>query len=168
MSGTNNGKARMMKTLWRETLLLWLFSLTRLPLIFWLKPRVIELNAKKAVIMMRFTRRARNHVNSMYFGVLCVGADLAGGLLAMNLFRNYKEKFTFVFKDFNAEFLKRCDGDACFVCEDGETIAHAVARAVETGERQNVTLGVTATAPFKYGEEPVCRFRLTLSLKVKS
>ncbi|VVC74924.1 hypothetical protein AQUSIP_01980 [Aquicella siphonis] len=157
----------MYKTLWRETLLLWMFSLIRLPMVFWLKPRIVEISENRAVIMMRFNRRTRNHVNSMYFGVLCVGAELAGGTLAMNIFHGQKEKFTFVFKDFGADFLKRCEGDTFFACDEGRIIADTVALARQTGERQNVTLSVIATVPSKYGDEPVGKFRLTLSLKRK-
>jgi acyl-coenzyme A thioesterase PaaI-like protein len=157
----------MYKTLWRETLLLWLFSFKNLPLVFWLKPRVIELTDKRGVLMMPFRRRSKNHVSSMYFGVLSAGADLAAGIVAMRLFHKQKEKFTFIFKDFQAEFLKRCEADTYFTCDQGDLVKEAIEKALQTKQRQNVGLNVVATVPAKYGDEAVCKFKITLSLKVK-
>jgi acyl-coenzyme A thioesterase PaaI-like protein len=157
----------MYKTSWRETILLWLFSIVNLPMIFWLKPRVIELTDARCIIMMPFRRRSRNHVKSMYFGALCAGADLAGGIMAMKLFKKQKEKFTFVFKDLQADFLKRCEADVYFVCDEGARISETIQRALQTRQRENVTLNVTATIPALFKDEPVATFKLTLSLKPK-
>lgn len=157
----------MHKTRWRDTILLWLFSFSNLPMIFWLKPRVIELTDTRCVIMMPFKRKSKNHVKSMYFGVLCAGADLGGGLMAMYLLNKQKSKFTFVFKDFNADFLKRCEGDVYFTCEEGKVISETIDKVIQTKERQNVSLNVIATVPSKFNDEPVCRFTLTLSIKQK-
>lgn len=156
------------KTRWRETALLWLFSLRKLPLVFWLRPRIVEMGQTRSVLKIRFTRRTRNHVNSMYFGALCVGAELAPGTLAMNLLRAQPEKYTFVFKDFYAEFLKRCEADVYFVFEQGEKIEQAIARAKASGERENVALDVVAVIPSESSEEPVAKFKLTLSLKKRA
>lgn len=157
----------MYKTSWRETILLWLFSIVNLPMIFWLKPRVIELTDARCIIMMPFRHRSRNHVKSMYFGALCAGADLAGGIMAMKLFKKQKEKFTFVFKDLQADFLKRCEDDVYFICDEGARVSEAIQRALQTKERENVTLNVTATIPALFKDEPVAKFKLTLSLKQK-
>lgn len=153
----------MYKTLWRKTLLLWLFSMVKIPLIFWLKPRIMELTDDRGVILIRFRRRTKNHVNSMYFGALCVGAELSAGILVMNYFRRQKEKYTFVFKNFSAEFVKRCEADVFFVCEQGTIIYNAIQQAQLTKERQNVALNVNGII----NDEIVCKFTLTLSLKQK-
>lgn len=157
----------MYKTKWRETILLWLFSITNLPMVFWLKPRIIELNDTNCIVMMPFRRRTKNHVKSMYFGVLCAGADLAGGIMAMRLLNKQKEKFTFLFKDFQADFLKRCEDDVYVICDEGQVVSECIEKARETKQRQNVTLNVIAKVPSKFGDEPVCRFKLTLSIKLK-
>jgi hypothetical protein len=49
---------------------------------------------------------------------------------------------------------------------DGRRIAEAVERAAATGERVTIPLEVVATVPAKYGEEPVARFTMGLSLKL--
>lgn len=150
-----------------ETWKLWLFCFINIPLIFWLRPRILVMNNKKAEVMMRLSRRSKNHVKSMYFGAICVGVDLVPGALAMHLIKQQSEKIIFVFKDFHAEFLHRCEGDVHFVCEEGELIAAAIDAATRTNERQNVTLNVIATVPSKLGDDPAGKFRLTLSLKKK-
>ena len=67
--------------------------------------------------------------------------------------------------DLKAEFLKRADGDVRFRCRDGRRIAEAVRQADETGERVGLPVEVVATVPSRYGDEPVARFTLGLSLK---
>ena len=144
------------------------FGWTKVPLIYYCKPSVVELNKEKAVIKIPLKRRNRNHLNSMYFGVLAVGADVAGGLLAMDKIRRSKKKVSLVFKDFKAEFLKRPEGDTLFSCNDGLAIELLVQEAIKSGERVNMPLKITATVPTIFGEEPVAEFILTLSLKDKS
>jgi len=158
----------MAKTLWKETLKLWAFTLVNIPLIFWLRPKVLELTEARSVILIPMGRRSRNHLKSMYFAVLCAGADLAPGLLTLNVLGKQTVKCSFLFKDFQADFLKRCEGDACFTCSEGLAISEAVARAVQTRERQNVTLNVTATVPSLSGDEVIARFKLTISIKAKN
>ena len=145
----------MQKTLLFETLKLWLFCFFNIPLIFWLRPRILLTSDTSAVVMIELNRRTRNHVNSMYFGAICTGVDLVPGVLAMRLIKQSKEKISFVFKDFYADFLQRCEGNVYFTCDEGELIAAAINKAIATNERQNVTLNVTATVPDKLGTEPV-------------
>ena len=144
------------------------FGWKKVPLIYYCRPSVVELNREKAIIKIPIKRRNRNHLNSMYFGVLAVGADVAGGLLAMDQIRRSKKKVSLVFKDFKADFLKRPEGDTIFTCKDGLAIEKLVQEAIESGERVNMPLKITATVPTIFGDEPVAEFGLTLSLKDKS
>ena len=144
------------------------FGWKKVPLIFYCRPSVVELNREKAIIKIPIKRRNRNHLNSMYFGVLAVGADVAGGLLAMDQIRRSKKKVSLVFKDFKADFLKRPEGDTLFTCYDGLAIEKLVQEAIASGERVNMPLKITATVPAIFGDEPVAEFVLTLSLKDKS
>lgn len=101
----------------------------------------------------------------MYFGGLCIGADLACGLLAMKLIRKSGKKVNFIFKDFEAQFLKRATGDVHFICEEGLQIEDLVARTLKSHERQNQTLRVFAVVPSVHATDAVAEFKLTLSLK---
>lgn len=155
----------MLKTLWKPTLKLWAFTFFNVPLLAWLRPRVMLQSDTGCVIMMPYNRRTKNHLPSMYFGALCAGAELAPGLLALEAINHNKAKASFIFKDFQAEFLKRCEADVYFTCEQGGMITEAVKAAITTGERQHVTLNVIGTTPLVTGSEAVARFKLTISIK---
>ncbi|MAW07381.1 MAG: hypothetical protein CME61_03750, partial [Halobacteriovoraceae bacterium] len=57
------------------------------PLLFWIRPKIVELNNERVIVCIPLNRRTKNHLNSMYFGVLSAGADFAGGILAMKLIK---------------------------------------------------------------------------------
>jgi acyl-coenzyme A thioesterase PaaI-like protein len=137
----------------------------KIPVLLFLGPRVMRLDEKGCSVKIPFGWRSRNHVGSMYFGALCAGADLAGGLPAARLIWNQFKQVSLVFADLKAEFLKRADGDTLFTCEDGYAVDAAVRRADASGERVTLPVQVVATVPDRYGDEPVARFTMGLSLK---
>lgn len=150
---------------WKETAVVRLLGLTQIPLLFFVGPRVLRLDDEGCEVKIPLGYRTKNHLGSMYFGVLAAGADLAGGLNAAFTIRRRHPRVQLVFKDFKAEFLKRADGDVHFTCRDGRKINETVALADETGERYTIPVEIVATVPKKYGDEPVARFTLGLSLK---
>ena len=143
------------------------FGLTRIPLIFYCRPKVVSISDNQIEVKIRFNRRTKNHLNSMYFGALSVGADVTGGFLAMKFIRASKSRISLIFKDFHADFLKRSEGDVHFVCKEGSAIQKLVEVAEQTGERQNLPIHITATVP-SISNEPVAKFILTLSIKEKT
>jgi len=152
----------------KETVRLRAVGLLKIPVLFFLSPSVVELDDYRCVVKIPLTRRAKNHLGSMYFGALAAGADCAGGLIAWKLgdeFAAQGRKVSLVFKDFQAEFLKRAEGDVLFTCDEGQTIRRFVEQVAVSGQRENLPVHVTATVPSKFGDEPVARFTLTLSLK---
>lgn len=151
----------------KETLFLRAFGFLKIPLLFFISPTVVALDEARCIVRVPLNLRTRNHLGSMYFGVLCAGADCAGGLIAMKLVQSVKGKVSLVFKDFKAEFLKRPEGDVLFTNTQGAAIADLFRRAMESGERENMPVEVIATCPSKSGDEPVAKFVLTLSLKRK-
>jgi len=104
----------------------------------------------------------------MYLGAMCMGADVAGGLIAFRLATRTKAPVAFVFKDIRGEFFRRAEGDVHFICEDGPRIRALFQRTVESGERQEETVTVTAMVPTRLGRDPAARFNLTLSLKKRA
>ena len=152
----------------RETLKIRVFGFTKIPMIWFVGPRVIDVGLDHTEIVIPLNRKTQNHLGSMYFGSLAVGADLAGGLLFMNLAAEAKLKTSFVFKDMTAQFLKRADGDVHFICKSGRAVQALVERVRTSDERQETQLDIKATVPSKYGEEAVANFTLTLSVKRKS
>jgi hypothetical protein len=146
-------------------LALTMFGLVKIPILFSCRPKVIELNDDRCVVKIPLNRRTKNHENCMYIAALTVGADIAGGLIAINLVRESGRNARFLFKDFNAKYLKRAEGDVYFTCNDGPLLRQLVENASKTGIRQNQEVKVVATVPDKFGEQPVAEFKLTLSIK---
>jgi acyl-coenzyme A thioesterase PaaI-like protein len=140
------------------------FALTKVPLIAWTGARVVAVDDERCVVRVRLRRRTRNHLRSMYFGVLMVGADVAGGLLAFRRVAAVGRRVSFVFKDVQASFHKRAEGDTYFTCADGAAIAAAIDQTLATGERVSLPVTVTATVPDRLGDEPAATFVLTLSV----
>ena len=150
------------------TLFLRYFGLVKVPMLFYIRPRLMEWTADRVVFKLPLNRRTKNHLGSMYFGALAAGADLAAGFAAVAAIRESGEPISFVFKDVKGEFLKRAEGDAHFTCDDVGMVTDLVEKARETGERVELVVPVVVTVPSKLGDEPVARFALTLSLKRKS
>lgn len=144
------------------------FGMVDVPMIGYCKPQLIQLDQNICQIKFPLNRRTKNHLNCMYFGALSCGADITGGLAAMKVINESGENVSLVFKDFKADFLKRAEADTVFTCKDGAKVRELVKRAIATKERVNELVEVVATCPSKLGEEPVAKFELTLSLKVRS
>lgn len=155
------------RALLKANLLVSAFGLTKIPMLFFIGPIVEELSSTRVVMRIRFRKRVKNHVGSMYFGVLMAGADLAGGLAAIQYVREKKLKVSLVFKDAKGEFLKRAEGDTVFVCNQVQAIRDLIDQAVLDGQRHNLGVEVLAYVPSKEGDEPVAKFLLTASVKNK-
>lgn len=156
-----------MKRRFKETWGVRLFGLRKIPLIWFVRPEVLLLDENAVRIRIPFLRRNRNHLGSMYFGVLAVGADLAGGLVAMRQIERSGRNVVLIFKDMKGEFLKRAEGDTEFNCDAGDTIRDLVKRAIDSGERVEMPVHISASVPSVSPSEVVARFTLTLSLKLK-
>lgn len=148
----------------RANLFIRAFGLRYIPMLAFCRPRMIDLSPARAEVKIPLVRRTKNHVGSMYIGVLATGADVAGGFLAIQAARDKKLSMSIVFKDFHAEFLKRADGDVHFVCEDGNAIVATVDKAAASGERETCPVSVIAVIPAK-SAEPIARFQMQLSVK---
>lgn len=142
------------------------FSLLKIPLIFFCQPKVIELNEEACSVLIPLNYRTRNHLKSMYFGVLAVGADLAGGLSAMTEIEKSKRNISLVFKNFQANFLRRPTDDVIFRCEMVPQIKNLVQKTIHTKEREELALKIYAFEN-KNHEDKVAEFILTLSLKCR-
>lgn len=137
----------------------------RIPLLLFVAPRVVALDAEGAAVLIPLGWRTRNHVGSMYVGTMAAGADLASGMNAFSLIRSRHRTVVPVFKFARMDFLKRADGDVLFRTRDGRRVAEAVDQAERTGERVTLPVDVVATVPDRYGDEPVATFTMGLSLK---
>lgn len=159
--------ASLFSTSFRQTVLLRIFGSFKIPMIGYLSPRVIKLNEEICILRIPLARRSRNHLGSMYFGALAVGADCACGLIAFDHIKRSRKPISFVFKNFRADFLRRPQESVDFVCRDGKKIEALVGRAVRSQERVEEIVSVKAFLADQY-DEPVADMALTISLKGKS
>ena len=151
----------------KTTRLIQLFGITKVPMIWYCRPKVIEHTDERIEIKIPLKRKTKNHLGSMYFGALAVGADITGGFLAMNPIQESGRKINLIFKDFKADFLKRPEGDVHFICNDGLAVKELVEKVAKSNERHNFKLSIDAIVP-SLSPEIVAKFELTLSLKDKS
>jgi hypothetical protein len=150
----------------KPTTMVRLWALKNVFLLWLIRPKIVELTDDRCVVQVPLNWITRRHdIHAMYLGTLCMGADVASGLIAFKLVRERKLNVSFIFKDLRAEFLKRAEGLVVFTNNDGPMIQDLLRRTIETGERQEATVHVVATVPSKLGDEPVAKFELTLSLK---
>ena len=153
----------------KQTLGMRLFGWLKIPLLASVHPSVVELSESRCVVRVPLRRWTRNHLGSMYFGALAIGADCAGGLLAMDQIKRSGGGVSLVFKSFQATFLKRPEADVYFICEQGEAIRDQVRRALASEDRITEPMSIQAAVKLPDGTfEPVAEFTLELSLKRKS
>lgn len=153
---------------WRDTLMLQGLGLFKIPMIFFLRPKVVTLNQSECTIMIPLTRRSRNHLGSLYLGAFAVGADIAGGMAAMKVILEKDIKVSLAFKDLHIDFLKRSHGDTFFTCTQIPEVVESLEKTLQSGERVNQTLTISAWVKGPTGErEEVALSHITLSLKAK-
>ncbi len=152
--------------LFKQTWGMRLFAWWKIPLLAAARPIIEELSDERCVVRIKLRRKTKNHLGSMYFGTLAIGADCAGGLIAVEQIRRKKAKVSLVFKAFQAQFLKRPESDVYFICEEGAKIRTQVDQALAGDERVTEPVNITANVKLPDGTlEPVATFVLELSLK---
>lgn len=145
-----------------------IFGLLKIPLLFAVNPKVRTLNAQVCEVEIGLNYFTKNHLGSMYFGALAIGADAVVAIHALNIAEKFKEKAKIVpvFKSLEADFLRRAETDVIFSCEEGAAIEAMVNEALKTGERVTGPIGVKAYSKSD-SSEVFATFTLGLSLKAK-
>ena len=146
---------------------LWVFGLTKVRMIGYCRPRVINVSDTEVVLSIPLNRRTRNHVGSMYIGAMTVGVDFVTGLTAMISIKKSKKNIVLIFKDLKSSFIKRAEGETFFTCNHTKEIEAAVKKVVDSKQRVNIEVPIIATVPEKFGDKPVAEFTITLSMKEK-
>ena len=143
--------------------LLFLMGIFKIPLIGYVCPKLLEINDDSVKVKIRLRRKSRNHLKSMYFGALAVGADIAGGIHVFYYSEIMGKKVSFAFKGMKADFIKRAESDVTFESNQGQVIKAGILESIATGERVNKRILVTA---FDSNNEVVATFEMISSLKV--
>lgn len=140
------------------------FGLVNIPLLFATSPKVLSIDDEHCKIFMPFRKVIKNHLGSVYFGALSIGADACIGMLATHKIFKKDKKIQLIFKSFHAEFLKRAEGPVTFICTEGKQIDQMIEEVIESGERVSHPIHAEALV----NDEVVAEFVLVLSLKRKS
>jgi len=143
---------------------LFLLGIFKIPMIGFVAPQLIEIDDQKVKVKIKLNRKKKNHLNSMYFGALAVGADIAGGIHTFYYAEKLKIKLSFAFKDMKADFIKRAESDVIFESNGGEKIQEMIDQSIQTKSRINETMMVIA---YNSTQEIVATFEMGVSLKVK-
>jgi acyl-coenzyme A thioesterase PaaI-like protein len=143
--------------------LLFLMGIVQIPLIGFVRPKLIEINDEVVKVKIKLRRRTKNHLKSMYFGALAVGADIAAGIHVFYFSETKGVKTSFAFKGMKADFIKRAESDVTFVCDEGKLIASLLSESIEKNERINHPVMVKA---MDAQNEIVATFEMIISLKV--
>lgn len=142
---------------------LFLMGLFKIPMLGRLRPHLLSIDDNEIQLKIKLNRLSKNHLNSMYFGALAVGADCAAGLHAFYYAEKMNLNISFAFKSMRGEFIKRAESDTIFVFSEGKTIERIVLKSVESGERYNHLCTVNA---FNTSNELVAIFEMEASIKV--
>jgi len=143
------------------------FSHNKVPMIGFCQPELISLTEQHCEICLPLNQNTKNHVNSLYFGALAVGADITSGFLAIMQVEKTGKPIELLFKDFNADFKKKALADTHFICQEGDKIQAMINQALQTQQRVNQGIVVTAKTPSLSTDDVIASFTLTLSLKHK-
>ena len=151
--------------MFKDNLFLSLYAWTKIPLIGFCSPKVIEASDQRTILKVNLGFRTKNHLGAMYFGALAIGSELCIAMLAVKKIKESGEHIDFLFKDYKADFLKRAEGDVHFICEEAQVIVDQINEAKNSSERINRTMTAYAIVPSVSVTEKVATFALTLSVK---
>lgn len=145
-----------------------LYGLVKIPLVLFVSPRIVEYTDRRMVLKIPLNYRTKNHLNSMYFGALGIGAELSIAAAAVVAISESKQKIDFVFKDYSAQYLKRADGHVHFICEDIAGVKDLIEASKTNPQRIEQKFKGYAVVPSVSATEPIMTYELTLSVRNRS
>ena len=145
----------------------WLFLFLKLPAAWYMGVKVKVLNTEKAVVTVPYSWRSQNPFKSTYFAAQAAAAEMSTGILC-SLAIYDRGKISMLITDMRAEYIKKVNKKASFVCEMGPEVFEMVQRAIDSGEGQTLTMESIGTMPDEKGNPVVVsKFYFTWSVKAK-
>lgn len=152
----------------KNTLAVRLYAFLKIPLLWWVRPSLLQISEKRTVFKIPLSRRTQNHLGVMYFGALAMGAEAAVAIKAIRAIQKCGQKVDFIFKDFHADFHKRAEGDVHFVCDQGLEVEALVQQCLKSKQRETASFESYALVPSKSASEKVATFKISLSVKPRA
>lgn len=134
----------------------------KIPMLHYTRPKLLLIDEEHIILKIKLRRRTKNHLRSMYFGALCVGADIGAGVFTLYHADLQKLKISFAFKSMSVQFVQRAESHVRFICKDGDKLKRMIADCKETGKRQNQVVAVEA---LNESNELVATFMMEASAK---
>lgn len=144
--------------------MLFFLGLVKIPIIGFVRPRLISMDDETVRVKIKLRRQTKNHLKSMYFGALAVGADVSGGIHAFYFAEKAGSKVSFAFKGMKADFIKRAESDILFESTDGVVVKNAIEQSELTGERINQLIQIKA---IDQNQAIIATFEMIVSVKCK-
>ncbi|MGH1540286.1 MAG: DUF4442 domain-containing protein [Arenicella sp.] len=113
-----------------------LFAMLNLPSAWSCGVRVKSLSDDSCTVTVKHRWINKNPFKSMYFAVQAMAAELSTGALVIGHIRETGHKISMLVANNNSSFSKKATGRINFICEDGQQIADAIQKTIETGEGQ--------------------------------
>jgi hypothetical protein len=112
------------------------FTFFKLPSAWWCGVRLTHLDEKKAITTVTHRWVNQNPFKSMFWAVQGMAAELSTGAMVIDQIRASGHKISMLVQNNNANFTKKATGKITFTCEEGNMIADAITKTIETGEGQ--------------------------------
>ena len=141
-----------------------LFCLFRIPLLAFCWPKIEKIEDQIAEVSVPVNFFTRNHVRSMYFGALAMGAELSTAIRLLQRMKNEKLPLGFIFKDAKFEFLKRAESRVYFHIDQVQLVDELIKKAMATDNRVDQTISGWAYSR-SHPNEILMKYSVTLSIK---
>lgn len=141
-----------------------LYLLKNLPAAYFSGLRIRSVTGEKCEVSIPYKWFTRNPFRCTYFACLSMAAEMATGILAMAA--NYKSspRVSMLVTAVEGTFYKRAKGLTTFVCAEGHSIQHAIAKTIASREPQSVKI---LSSGFNEENELIAEFSITWSFKAR-
>ena len=124
----------------RNNLYFKIFSIFKLPLLFFTGIRIEYLDEKKCVTSVQLKYLNKNPFDSIYFAVQSMAAELSTGVHAITSTKGYKVQLKTIIISMSCDFKKKAKGRIFFQCTDGEKLFKIAEKAIQIDESINETV----------------------------
>ena len=142
------------------------FTLAKIPLAAFAGLRVRALDARACEASVPYGWRSRNPFGSLYFAAHAMAAEMSTGALVLYHLADQggEASVSTLITKMTATYGKAAKALTVYRCEEGEAVAGAVRRALETGEPVEVDVATRGTTDGVVTAD----FRFTWSMKRRS
>ena len=141
------------------------FLFFKLPAAYITGVRVKSIDRNRCTVSVKHRWINQNPFKSMFWAVQGMAAELTTGVLLIEKIQESKKNIAMLLVENNAQYFKKATGRIYFECTQGEIVEEAIARAIDTGEGQTLTL--TSVGTNSEGVE-ISKLNFTWSIKLRS